>query len=178
MHFRRSLPVAAYFDASKELPFSRSDLCNHHHHHSSLRLLAYRAARKLLHPYLSLASLWMSSQQCSSYLRTVLRRVVFGRPRFRFPSGVLCIATLVMELTSLCGTCPIQHHRFLGMMVSIPCCWLHAKWRWFLTKRCAGFSRGLSCERTTALQGHARSSASTLIHTEGPTIRSSCRVSA
>ena len=32
---------------------------------------------------------------------TTLRQVVFGRPRFRFPSVVQWIATLVMELTSL-----------------------------------------------------------------------------
>ena len=51
-------------------------------------------------------------------------------------------------------------------------------WRWFLAKRCIGFSRGLPCERMTASQGHARSSASTLIHTKGSTICSSGRASA
>ena len=44
-----------------------------------------------------------------------LRQVVFGRPRFRFPSRVQWIATLVMELASLRRTYPIQRHRFLVM---------------------------------------------------------------
>ena len=51
-------------------------------------------------------------------------------------------------------------------------------WRWFSTKRCIGFSWGLSGERMTAWQGHAWSSATTLIHTEGSTVCSSARASA
>ena len=39
-------------------------------------------------------------------------------------------------------------------------------WRWLSAKRCNGFSWGLLRERTTAWQGHALSSTSTLIHTE------------
>ena len=35
---------------------------HHHHHHYPSRQLAYRAATKLLHPCLSLASLWMLPQ--------------------------------------------------------------------------------------------------------------------
>ena len=91
----------------------------------------YRAATKLLHPFLSLASLWTV---CPSVwfiffisAATVLRQVVFGRPCFRFPFGVQWIANLVMELASLRSTCPIQHHRLLVMMVSISSCWHRAK---------------------------------------------------
>ena len=103
---------------------------------------------------------------------TVLRQVVFSRPRFHFPSasGVWWIATLVVELASLRDRFPNQHHHFLVMMVSLSSCWHCAKrwqWRWYLAKRCVGFSWGSSCERTTVWQGHhAPSSASTLIHTE------------
>ena len=118
--------------------------------------LAYRAARKLLHPCLSLASLWMVPQlwfthfpsyslpdtAATKFLRpclslaslwmvpqlwfmffisvsTVFHQVVFGQPRFCFPSGVQWIATLVMELTSLRSSCRIQGLRFLLMVVSI-----------------------------------------------------------
>ena len=65
--------------------------------------LAYRTATKLLHPCLSLASLWMVPQLWFIFFisaSTVLRQFVFSRPRFRFPSGVQWIATLVMELAS------------------------------------------------------------------------------
>ena len=61
---------------------------------------------------------------------TVLHQVVFGRSCFCFPSGVLWIATLVMELASLHSTCPIQRHRFLLMMVSISSGWHRAKRSW------------------------------------------------
>ena len=94
------------------------------------RQLAYRAATKFLQPCLSLASIWMVPQLWFMFFisaSTVLRQVVFGRPRFRFPSGVQWIATLVMELTSRCSTCPFQRHRFLVMMVSISSCWHRAK---------------------------------------------------
>ena len=93
----------------------------------------YRAATKLLHPCLSLANLWMVPQLRVMLVisaATVLRLVAFGRPRFRFPSGVQRIATMVMELASLRSTCPIQRHRFLVMMVSVSSCWHRAKWPW------------------------------------------------
>ena len=54
------------------------------------------------HPWTSLwmvSKLWLMFFICAS---TVLRQVVFGRPRFRFPSGVQWIATLVMEMRNPC----------------------------------------------------------------------------
>ena len=93
---------------------------NHHHRHYPSRPLAYGAATKPLHPCLSLASLGTVSQlwfMSCIFASSVLRQVVFGQPRFRVPSGVQWIATLVMELASLCSTCPVQRHRFLVMMV-------------------------------------------------------------
>ena len=160
-------------------------ICSHyHHHHYPARLLDCRAVTKLLHPCLSLASLWMVPQLWFTFFisaSTVPRQVVFGRPRFCHPSGVLWIVTLVMELTSLHSMCLISN---------IASWWWWSpylldgsvlrghSWRWFLAKRCVGFSQGLSCERTTAWHSHARSSASTLIHTEGSTIRCSGRASA
>ena len=95
--------------------------------------LAYRTATKLLHPCLSLASLWMVPQLWFMFFisaSTVLHQVVFGRPSFCFPSGVQWIATLVMKSASLRSTCPIQRHRFLVMMVSISSCWHRAKRSW------------------------------------------------
>ena len=92
--------------------------------------LVYRTATKLLHPCLSLASLWMVPPLWFFFFisaPTVLHQVVFGRPRFCFPSGVQWIATLVMELTSLRNTCPIQCYRFLVIMVSVFSCWPRAK---------------------------------------------------
>ena len=89
-------------------------------HYYPPRVLAYRAAVKLPHPCLSLADLWFVPQVWFVFFisaSTVLHQVVFGRPRFHFPSGVQWIATLVMELASLCSTCPVQRHRFLVMMV-------------------------------------------------------------
>ena len=73
------------------------------------------------------ASEWFPSRgSCSSFLLPqLLRQVVFGRPRFRFPSGVQWIATLVTELASLRST--IQRHRFPVMMVSICSCWHRAE---------------------------------------------------
>ena len=94
------------------------------------RQLAHRAATKLLHPCLSLDSLWMVPQLWfMSFISasTVLCQVVFGRSRFCFPSGVQWIAALVMELASLHSTCQIQHYHFLVMMVSISSCWHCAK---------------------------------------------------
>ena len=102
----------------------------HFIHHYPSRQLVHRTATKLFHPCLSLASLWMVPQLWLIFFisaSTVLRQVVFGRSRFRFPSGVQWIATLVMELASLHSTCPIQRHCFLVMMVSISSCWHHAK---------------------------------------------------
>ena len=107
-------------------PFNR--LQRHPHYPS--RQLAYRAATKLLRPCLSLASLWMVPQLWFIFFistSAVLHRLVFGRPRFRVPSGVRWIATLVMELASLRSTYPIQRYRFLVMMVSISSCWHRAK---------------------------------------------------
>ena len=103
---------------------------HHHHHHYPSHQLAKRAARKLLHLCQSLASLWMVPQLWFMFFisaSTALRQVVFGRPRFCFPSGVQWISTLVMELASLHSTCTIQHHRFLVMVVSISSCWHRAK---------------------------------------------------
>ena len=103
---------------------------HHHHHHYLSHQLAYRATRKLLHPCLSLASLGMVPQMWFMFFisaSTVLHRVLFGRPRFHFPSEVHWIATLVMELASLHSTCPIQHHHFQSMMVFTSSCWHHAK---------------------------------------------------
>ena len=103
---------------------------HHHHHHYPSHQLAKRAARKLLHLCQSLASLWMVPQLWFMFFisaSTVLHQVVFGRPRFLFPSGVQWIATLVMELASLRSMCPVQRHRFLVMMVSISSCWHCAK---------------------------------------------------
>ena len=57
----------------------------------TLRQLAYRPARKLLHPCLSLASLWMVPQLWFIFFisaSTVLLQIVFGRPCFHFPTGV------------------------------------------------------------------------------------------
>ena len=96
----------------------------------TLTTLAYRATTKLLHPCLSLASLWEVPQLWFMFFisaSTVFHQVVFGLPCFHFPSGVQWIATLVMELASLCSTCPIQLHRFLVMMVSVSSCWHCAK---------------------------------------------------
>ena len=121
--------------------------CFHHPHYPSC-LLAYRAATKLLHPCLSLASLRMVPQLWFVFFisaSTVLRQVFFDRLRFRFPSRVQWIATLVMELTSLCSTCPIQRYRFLMIMVSVSSCWhranrsrlemvLDLKMRWILLR--------------------------------------------
>ena len=93
------------------------------------RQLVYGAATKLFHPCLSLASLWRVPQLWFIVFisaATVLRRIVFGRPRFRFPSKVQWIATLVMESASLHGTCPIQRHHSLMMMVTISSCWHRA----------------------------------------------------
>ena len=90
----------------------------------------YRAATKFLHPYLSLASLWMVPQLCFIFcisLCTILCQFVFGQPRFRFPSAVQRIVTLVMELVFLRSTCPIYCHRFLVMMVSMSSWWHRAK---------------------------------------------------
>ena len=98
----------------------------HHHHHYPSRQLAYRAATKLLHPCLSLASLWMLPQLWLIFFisaSTVLHQTVFSRPPFHFPSGVQRIATLLMELASLHSMCQIQHHYCLVMMVSISSCW-------------------------------------------------------
>ena len=106
---------------------------SHHHHHYPSRQLAYRAATKLLHPCLSLASPWMVPQLWFIFFisaSTVLRQVVFGRPRIRFPSGVQWIATLVMEMASSCSMCLIQCHHFLVMTFSISSCWHHAKRSW------------------------------------------------
>ena len=53
------------------------------------RQLVYRAATKLLHPCLSLASLWMVPQLWFVFFISaskVLRQVVFRRPRFRLSS--------------------------------------------------------------------------------------------
>ena len=64
---------------------------HHHHHHYLSHQLAYRAATKLLHPCLSLASLWMVPQlwfMFFIFVYTVLRKVFFGWPHFCFPSGV------------------------------------------------------------------------------------------
>ena len=95
------------------------------HYHPS-RQTAYRAATKLPRPCLSLASLWMVPHLWFMLFifsaSTVLRQVVFGRLRFRFPSGVQRIAALLMELASFRSTCPIKRHRFLVMMVSISSC--------------------------------------------------------
>ena len=54
--------------------------------------LAYRAAMKLFHPCLSFASLWMVPQVWFIFFisaSTILHQVVFGQPRFRFPSSEL-----------------------------------------------------------------------------------------
>ena len=99
---------------------------HHNHHHYTSRQLENRGAQKFLQPCLSLASLWMVPQLWFIFFifaSTVLRLDEFGRPCFRFPSGVQWIATLVMELASLRSICPIQCHRFLVMMVSISSCW-------------------------------------------------------
>ena len=64
-------------------------------HYYPSRQLAYRAATKLLHPCLSLASLLMVPQlwfMFFSSASTFLSQVVFDRPHFRFPSGVQWIA--------------------------------------------------------------------------------------
>ena len=169
---------------------------NYHHHHYPSRLLAYMAALKLFHPCLSLASLWMVPQLWFMFVITaftVLRQVVFGRPRFRFHVMSAILFNLVIDWMMRCTTedrprrirwtlfdtledlalhVPNPAPCFLVMMVSISSCWHRAK------RSCVRFSRVLSSERTTAWQDHARSSASTQIHTEGPTIRSSGRVSA
>ena len=82
---------------------------NHHHHYQSHQLVC-RTATKLLHPCLSLASLWMVPQLWFIFFSsasTVLHQVVFSRPHFCFPSGVQWIATLVRELASLCSRYPI-----------------------------------------------------------------------
>ena len=102
-------------------------------HYYPSRQLAYSSATKLLHPSLSLASLWMVPQLWLMFFvstSVVLHQVVFRPPRFYFPSGVQWIATLVMELASLQSTCPIQRHRILLMMVSISSCWHRAERLW------------------------------------------------
>ena len=106
-----------FFLVGFPLPFN----FNRHHHYPSCQL-AYKAATKLLHPCLFLASLWMVPKLWFSFFITtskVLHQVVFGWPFFRFSSGVWWIATLVIELAFLRSTCPIQHHRILVMIVSI-----------------------------------------------------------
>ena len=95
----------------------------HFIHHYPSRQLVHRTATKLFHPCLSLASLWMVPQLWLIFFisaSTVLRQVVFGRSRFRFPSGVQWIVTLVMELASL-------RHRFLVVIISMSSCWHRAK---------------------------------------------------
>ena len=85
---------------------------------------------KLLHPCLSLASLWMVPQLWFIFFistATALCQVVFGRPSSHLPYGVQWIATLVMELASLSSMCPIRCHRFLVMMGSISSCWHFAE---------------------------------------------------
>ena len=148
-----------------------------HDHHYPSCLLAYRAATELLHPCLSLASLWMFFISAS----TVLHQIVIGWPHFCFPSGVHWIATSVMELASLRSTCPIQHHRFLVMMVSISSYWHCAKMSQLETvlgqKMCWIFWR-LLVWKDNSLARSCTSSTSTLIHTEKSTIRSSGRASA
>ena len=90
--------------------------------------LVYRAATKLLHHCLSLASLWMVPKLWFMFFisaSTVL--LVLGRPHFHLPSGVQWIATLVIEFASLYSTYSIQRHCFLVMKASISSCWHHAK---------------------------------------------------
>ena len=92
-------------------------------------IIFFRAATKLPHPCLSPASLWMVLPQWFMFFisaSTVFHQVVFGRPRFHFPSGVQWIGTLVMELASLCSTCQIQCHHVLVMMDSLTSCWHRA----------------------------------------------------
>ena len=62
--------------------------------------LAYRAATKLLHPFLSLTSLWKVPQLWFIFISasTVLCQVVFGRPCFCFPSGVQWIGMKVIAV--------------------------------------------------------------------------------
>ena len=93
----------------------------YHHHHYPSHQLACRATTQLLHPCLSPANFWMVPQPFMVFISasTVFHQVVFGRPRFRFPSGVRWITTLVMELESLHSTRQIKRHRSLVMMVSI-----------------------------------------------------------
>ena len=99
----------------------------------SSRQRVCREAMKLPHTCLSLASLWMVPQLWFMFFMsayTVLRQVVFSWPHFHFPSRVEWIAALVMELATLRSSCPIHHHRFLVMMVSISSCWHRAKRSW------------------------------------------------
>ena len=61
--------------------------CFHHPHYPSC-LLAYSEVTKLLHPCLSLASLWMVPQLWFMFISAsiVLHQVVFDWPCFCFPS--------------------------------------------------------------------------------------------
>ena len=131
---------------------------HHHHHHYPSSQLAYWAATKLLHPCLSLTSLWMVPQLWFIFFisaSTVLLQIVFGRPCFHFLSGVQWIATSVMKLASLRSTCRIQYHRFLVMMVSMSSCWHRAKrsrseivfgqkMRWIFLRQIEKYPQGIS----------------------------------
>ena len=81
-------------------------VAHHHHHHPSCQMASW-AATKLLHPCLSLASLWIVPELWSMFFisaSTVLCQVVCGRPHFCFPSDIQWIATLTMDFGIL-----VQH---------------------------------------------------------------------
>lgn len=87
--------------------------------------LACRAATTDLHSCLSRALLPIESHVSPialSFSIRVLRQVIFGLPRFLFPSGVQYSAILALSSLSLLRTCPIHLHlRFISMFSMLSC---------------------------------------------------------
>lgn len=82
-----------------------------------VRPSALRTATKFLHSCVSCAFLLMTPQvqfRMFSLVSTVLRQVVFGRPRFLLPLGVQWTAVFGREFRSILSTWPIQLKRSFG----------------------------------------------------------------
>ena len=92
---------------------------HHHPHHLSC-----------LHPCLSPSGCCLSCGSCSSFLIPQFLTGCLQSTTLRFPSGVQCIATSVMELASSCNMCLIQCHCCLVTMVSISSRWYHVERSW------------------------------------------------
>ena len=156
----------------------------HHHHHYLSQQLDSRAVTKLLHPRPSLASLWVVPQLWFMFF--ILLPQFFAKlssvdHTSTFPPGSSGLqlwwqnwhpCTARAQSSAIISWSWRSSYSLAGTVLRG-----HGS-RQFLAKRCVGFSWGLLCERTTAWQGHVRSSGSVLIHTEQLTIHSSGRASA